>query len=303
MEEVFYPGRFLVCASPDQVEVWSVTRLPFEPQGWLLEMRGCIREAVRSMRCGPQELLEGVYTSQDRSLCDAENVLLYNIGTSYFAGLCGSGLRFNRSFSSPPEPPQDFQGIPLHHMSYRTVPIDEPFALQRRTIAKCRTELELGTSLGVAEIWLAVRHGEITVTSSASAPRPFGVSATLKVPGTRIPNAAGLTKSLLDGLLCAFHVHDGSMLEEVTRRIAERLGIAEHDVARHLMEREQAVLGRRRLVTPWGRSVQWNPADDLCVAAEVLVGRINESERTVLTAELFEVAAKAPPAPSPPASG
>jgi len=300
MEEVFYPGHFLVCASPYQVEAWSVARLPFEPKGWLLDMRNSIRQATRTMSCGSDELLEGVYTSQDRGLCDTENVLFYNVGTSYFSRLCGSGLRFKRSFSSPPRAPHDLQGIPLHHVSYRTGPIDEPFVPQRRTIAKCRAEL---TSLGLAEVWLAVSRGEVAIASSDREPRAFGVSLSLKTPDRRPPNAAAVTKSLLDGLLCAFHVHDGSMLEEVTRRIAERLGVDEDEVARYLMRADRAILGRRPLVHRRGSSVQWNPADDLCVAAEVLVGRANESERTVLTAELFEVVAIAPPAPSPPASG
>ena len=283
MEEALRPGQFLVRSSPRQVESWSVKRLPFEPKGWLLDLRDCIRRSVLEMSCASNELVEGLYTSTDEAYCDTENILFYNVGTSYFRRFSERGLRFKRSFDEPPQPPRDVGHAPGHHVLYRIAPVHERFVPPRRTVVTCWAELG---SFDIMEVWLSVRRGESVKAKSAHV-GPFGVSVTIDVPPTRPLDAASVMKPVLDGLLSALHFHDGSMLPEVARRIGGRLGISEGEVAGHLMGAEVAVLGERRLVYPRGQSVQWNPADDLCVAAEVLLNRISGRQNPALKAELF----------------
>jgi hypothetical protein len=69
-------------------------------------------------------------------------------------------------------------------------------------------------------------------------------------------------KSLLDGLVAALHVHDGSHRDHVTAALTE-LGDGER-LWRLLNNPEVAVLGERRLVRPHGQKIAWNPADELC---------------------------------------
>jgi hypothetical protein len=56
---------------------------------------------------------------------------------------------------------------------------------------------------------------------------------------------------------------------------------------------ESAVLGRQRLLWRWRNGVQWNPADDLCVAAEVVIDPGIESEAWSHSGEIFEALARA----------
>lgn len=287
MEEVLSPGQFLVRASPRHVEAWSVKRLPFEPTGWLADLRNCIRESVLKMSCDSSELLEGLYGSQDQAYCDTENILFYNIGTSYFRGLTRAGLRFERSFAEPPQAPRDLGYAPAHYVRYRAVPVHGPFLPARRTLATCQTEL---VSFDLMHVWLSVKRADGFAKARSKAHLgPFGLAIVIDVPSTHSRDAASVVKPVLDGLVSALHFHDGSMLDEVVGRIARLLGAGEAEIAGHLMKTETAALGERRLVWPRGRSVQWNPGDDCCVAGEVLMSPSNDCERPRLTAELFAV--------------
>jgi hypothetical protein len=65
------------------VGAWSIARLPFEPSGPLLEFRAELRRAVRELVTGASSPygLTATYCSASVAFVDAENVLLYNVGT------------------------------------------------------------------------------------------------------------------------------------------------------------------------------------------------------------------------------
>jgi len=67
-------------------------------------MRGAVAEAVRALDAGPTASSTAIYASDSRDLCDAENVLLYNVGPANFAAAARVGLRFERSYDVPDAP-------------------------------------------------------------------------------------------------------------------------------------------------------------------------------------------------------
>src|SRR5690606_26975673 len=105
-------------------------------------------------------------------------------------------------------------------------------------------------------VWWAVRRSK--ARREDQLPRgPFGISLVLRSP-TRF-NLAGKVKPLLDGVIAALHVHDGSELSAVTQRLAQRLKLEEPKVAKELMNSRLDVLGPRNLVRPYRTYLQWNP--------------------------------------------
>ena len=82
------------------VEAWATERLPFEPKGWMLELRS----ALRQMRSHNGALLAAVYSSQVDAFCDVENVVIYNVGAGNFAATASAGLRLERGYFCPPAP-------------------------------------------------------------------------------------------------------------------------------------------------------------------------------------------------------
>jgi hypothetical protein len=121
------------------VEAWSTSRLPFEPKGWLLELRAELRTALKRVRSRDGRVLSALYGSPISGYCDAENILIYNVGASHMAAASVSGLRVERSYRSP-DPPADLDGGADHYWRYSHAPTGEPFAAWReeRTVARGR---------------------------------------------------------------------------------------------------------------------------------------------------------------------
>ena len=69
--------RYLVRADHRLVELWSNTRLQFEPKGWQLDMRAELRDALAAMAPCPDKILHATYGAVDTGeFIDVENVLL-----------------------------------------------------------------------------------------------------------------------------------------------------------------------------------------------------------------------------------
>lgn len=120
MVESSSPANYLIKGPKDNgnsVELWSAVRLPFEPKGWLLEMRNSLKLAIRDIR-GNSTILNAIYSSNKREFVDVENVLIYNVGTAAFRHLCDKGLRFERRIASPPEISIKFNESSIHYHYY-----------------------------------------------------------------------------------------------------------------------------------------------------------------------------------------
>lgn len=292
----YHAGRYLlVSPRPGRtVDLWSVKRLPFEPSGWLKGMRDDIREAVRTLQYGSDEVLHATYMSNVDESCDAENILLYNVGPSYFARCSSVGLRFERVFEEPPPPPRPLKEQVLHYHRYAPAKRHNRFVHWRSQdkLVQWETSCEaLGASTSATSIWYWMKRGVCEARGTVRRePSRFGLTVTIRAPTGSLPNLAALVKPLFDGIISAFHSHDGAKLQQVSHRIAAKLDVEAAEVAEHLLSDNVSVLGRKQLVWPWRESVQWNPADELCVAGElVLLADERRGSPWQLSGQLFRV--------------
>ena len=125
---------------------------------------------------------------------------------------------------------------------------------------------------------------------------PFVVFLELEVPPVA---GAGvrpeLLKAVVDGVVCAFHNHlDEVTVTGVASRIANQIAVEPEVVAATLLAPDCAVLGARpHLVHTRGQGVQWNPADERCVAGQLMR---RPGERWGLSGEIYEVSPARPSA-------
>jgi hypothetical protein len=88
-------------------------------------------------------------------------------------------------------------------------------------------------------------------------------------------------------VIAALHSHDGTALAEVSQRVHTQLPTESVErIAELLVDSRVAVLGPRRLVWPRASGVQWNPADDRCLALEL---RLKPSSSRKLSGRLIEL--------------
>ena len=73
-------------------------------------------------------------------------------------------------------------------------------------------------------------------------------------------------------MVCAFQAHtDRSNIAELATRVSRHLQAPSAEIETLLLREENAVLGTvPRLLRARGKGVIWSPADDLCLAGELL---------------------------------
>ncbi len=276
-----------------EVEAWSTSRLQFEPRGWQREFKRDLRSAIVSLSAAPGQIVHGIYASTERSFVDTENILYFNVGSGAFTKAARHGLCFERSYAMPPPCPIPLAGSRLHHLHYSLRPLHTSFKNWKEgaVLARWKTRFnKVNTSSSCAYIWLGVKKGSIWVpVQSKSPPEHFGLRAILAIPKGISVRPGSVVKVIFDGVIAAFQFHDGRHLLKVSQRIAGQLGTGADEISTLLCNPEGSILGLTQLVRPFGTGVQWNPADDICLAGELITQQGPMSDKWELRGELFKI--------------
>lgn len=270
------PNPYIVRSTADVVEMWSAVRLPFEPRGWQLDMRNDLRRALEDLAVTSSGRLRAVYVAADNgALVDTENVLLYNVGGKALRSLTAREVTFERSYRIPPKPPGTVSGAgqALQHYQRYGEARDTSFEFwQPGKVMAAFVDVPVDSVAKPAPIWIAIRDHAKPPGETVAVPSRFLIN--VELTDTRRSNpaesVAGLVKTVLDGIISAYHTHEGSDGVIEAQRLEESGVGAAQPLQVQLLDPRWAALGARRLVRPFGGTgVQWNPADDFCVGARV----------------------------------
>ena len=261
------------------VEAWSRSRLPFEPRGSALDLRAEIRSGVAALE--PGGVLHCTYGSANRRPCDVENVLLYNVGMSAFRPLTGDGIVFERSYDVPAHP----TGATFaHHYRYVVgAPIIFEHWKESTVVARWRAEAPRHGADKPAGWWAGAIAGVSCENDALGDVAVFGLR--IRVGTGRVSIASSL-KPMLDGFIAALH-HDPDPSPLAVERLAAHLNLSSPAVNEMLLGEGHSPLGARTIVRPYRENVQWNPADDRCVACAVLMD--DQLEPSMIEGELLAV--------------
>jgi hypothetical protein len=248
------------------VEAWSERRLPFEPTGDSLRFRTALRVALTGLVAAGQSGLRAEFASTSSDFVDAENVLFYNVGASAFTRADRAVVAFERS-EDVPAPPTGF-GPYFHRYEVVAAPFWRRWVEADVLAGFGPTAVSAIASLTpMADVWHAVRTGPVDVRRLAATDDRLGLILDIAAP--REVHLAAVMKPLIDGVVAAFHAHDGSDGGELSRRVAGSLSLDTGQIRSLLEEPERAVLGQRRLLWRRGAGVQWNPGDDVLLAVQL----------------------------------
>ena len=251
---------YSVAGNNRRMKVCSVRRPPFEPRDWLVNLREDIRLALGDLDVTDHPLY-ALFSSEDQTPFDAENVLFYNVGMSHFSRLMTRGVTFERSL----RPASELS----YEMTYSVDGVVEQVWRTGQTLLECEVTLPGGAmpKFDAASVWLAIKRATNLVCHGQIG-GPYGISLRLVIPSHFAWSTSSNLKGVLDGVLSAFHSYRGFQLDEVSQRLASSLQIRQSEASQFLLDDDMAVLGARRTLWPLRAGVQWNPADDLCYHCE-----------------------------------
>lgn len=206
------------------VEAWSAERLPYEPRSWLASFRDELRVALRRLEAAPHELLYALYTSAQKDFFDVENILFYNVGTPSLARAGRYGVCYERACDVP-APPRPVSWPARHYHGYRLQPASASFVYWQEGSVLARWQFTTRERADLADctrLWFRLKTtGHIEVMRAAPG-RPFILRVAITMPAAAPLVATNLLKPLSDGVVCAFHRHNGHDEDEICRRLAAR---------------------------------------------------------------------------------
>jgi hypothetical protein len=275
------------------VYAWLDTWLPFDKLDVdQKRIRAELRSRIRKLDPKPGEILLATYAGPRHPASDVENLLLYNIDMdgACFQRCANSGVRFELAPKALREPPSR-QELPCSY-TFRLVPSEpgfEHWQVVRELARFSAVTVNAAIEDLPTRIWWALHHADVEVTDAPKAHEaPFGISLRVACP-SGYDARPSIVKKLIDGVVAAFQAHgDRTGLKVPAARVAKLLGVADEEVSRRLLSRERAVLGvAKTLLRPRLDSFQWNPADHLCLAGEVLDS--GPSDEWVLSGQICEI--------------
>ncbi len=265
-----------------QVWLWDTRYIPYERlTPGQHAARDALRLRVRSLAATTGEILHASYAGFKPANMDVENLVLYNIdatGGGCFRSAVRHGVRFEMAAGPRRDPPSG------RHLAcsyqYRLISPGSNLSHWRpvRRLADF-TGADLGrfpSARRLEQVWLAIHHAEAQTAGQPTA-TTFAVFLTLSHPRAKTVGAdPELVKALIDGTVAAFQAHGN---QRAVAEIATRLAIATRRpaglIAQTLLNDGRAVLGVTDMVVHLrGTGVQWNPADHLCMAGQVLCQQV-----------------------------
>lgn len=265
--------------SQREVWLWDTRYIPYERlTPGQHAARDALRLRVRSLAATTGKILHASYAGFKPANMDVENLVLYNIDATAggcFRSATRHGVRFEMAAGPRRDPPSG------RHLAcsyqYRLISPGSDLSHWRpvRRLAGFN-----GADLGrfpstkrLEQVWLAIHHAEAETAGQPAVATPFAVFLTLGHPHAKTVGAdPELVKALIDGTVAAFQAHGShGMATEIAARLAVATGRPSGPIAQTLLNDRRAVLGiTDMLVQPRGNGVQWNPADHLCMAGQVL---------------------------------
>jgi hypothetical protein len=195
------------------------------------------------------------------------------VGTSAMKPLTHTGVQVERRLAEVPAPDGVDPQVAAHYHRYAAVePVTAPGRWRPGPSLIEFYNVRVHSVAKVAPVWAAIRRHADPPNNPVPTHGYFGVRIRVQAPpAAHHQNFAERVKVLLDAVISAAHCHNGDQLDDVVGRLVGAGVGAPDEMRGYLMDERWAVLGERSLLHARGAGLQWNPADDLCVFAEVLL--------------------------------
>lgn len=245
-------ANYLLKTTPSRIDFYATSRLPLDPRGDMQEGREELRHALKQLKPKTGHGLDASLTTLSNGGFDVENILFYNVGAANFRTVSWEGLAF-RLHTARPNCPSPF----AHHHHYELLPLEPP-SFKPQLVFHLD---HLNTNTKPHEVWWRARNG-VRDNLPTSIGR-FRLSITIEgLASTR--GLSVIAKSLIDGIISAFH-HDPNQLDPIViSRLAAALSVTAEQAGNALSDTTGTPLRPRTTLRAYRDFLKWYPEDDLC---------------------------------------
>lgn len=244
-----------IVISETSVQMGFDSYIPFEPNHDSDDMknRAVVRAAAMLLKEDKNKILLAQFGnfSGKKNISDLENILFYNIGTSWFEKACRNGIAFCEM------PPSRTHG---KNFLYRYDMVNADIIANPDTLLAEWSDIPLerfSASLKPTAYFKSFKENwhKIHVVEKKAKVDRFGMRLHIALPKGKAINIAAAMKPMLDGIICAFHPAktDLSSFCEILSCSKEQL-----------CGDEKCILSPREYLFHYRNSIKWNPEDDLC---------------------------------------
>lgn len=279
-----------------RVTAWSTDRIPleFEPEDWRRKLRDDLRTAIAGFPFGEGKTLYAAYRFPFEERADVENLLIYNIFDDRLSQATRDRLVFERFYLAARDCPVPLPGGVLRQYDYRLVDDkpSSPHGPSGRALASLRFDMPGRVPESLASVWYAAKEASIDVVGRPHLKKPWGISLVMGAPSSSGITCSNTVKTLVDGITCALHCHDGSDIKELGDRVRSGLGLGDgKSLNGLLLDGTNAIFGKVKLLHCHGQhGVQWNPQDEYCVYCSLMCHYNPDSTRLEVGAQVFDMA-------------
>ncbi|MBR3837743.1 MAG: hypothetical protein IKJ74_06305 [Clostridia bacterium] len=259
IRDIIFTEDYIILSSDCEVMACSKIKIPFEPDSKQAAFRKLIQSKLKALQPFGNQILHAQYGCASSQFTDVENALFYNIGaTSFYSALSKeTTVYFQRM--QPNEicifENWDFQY--LYRYSLAPKGRCRYWWEHERICEWNNVHLERVNSISKAtDYFLAIKQSpELVKCFEDGSETTLGLKIKLSIPRTaNFTNVVSIMKPMIDGVICAFHTPDGIAAGEVSKL----LNINEEIFS----TTEKTCLGKRCYVSPYRKSIKWNPQDD-----------------------------------------
>lgn len=260
------------------VEFRADSYIPFEPKRESVEMnnRAMIRSAVKYLNPGENDILLaqfGNFSGTDWFF-DLENILFYNIGTSYFDNACKNGIAFCQMKSRADSDSKFVYRYETTNVENISIP-DKVFAEWLNIPFD-----KFNASLKPIDYWKRFKENwnNVKISTENKVVGDFGIQLHITLAKGKQINIATAMKPMLDGIICAFHPANQDLSS-----FCEALSCPKEQLAGD----EKCILQPREYIYHYRGGIKWNPEDDKCKFVIITLSQ-GDTHSTYISGQIFE---------------
>lgn len=279
-----FTDDYFILTSGSEVLLCSNIKIPFEPNSSQKNLRQLLRTKIAELPHLNDCEFIARYGSTVSESCDIENALFYNIGSSSFNRVWAKNTKvyFRRLYPNEMACGEDIAYKYVYHYSWYPK-YDKEYEWEKQIVCQWN-KVPLGkinSSTKPFDYYRVLKENADLINCVCNNEQnKLGLKIQLYVPKQSKINVHSVMKSMIDGVICAFHKPQQIDAEIISRRLNDKVEL--------FLSTNNTCLCERRYVTDWKNVVKWDPKDDDldCVVIEPIMV---EDEAFSFSGQIFSI--------------